>query len=192
MSEVFRSEQKGVSLAVNYLAKSTVVFLLFFIPFFQSLYSEAQKNEDQGEIQHEVTVTLKLVQVYVTDKKGDPVVDLEKEDFLIFDNGKKQVITEFERHILQFPYSMIYRRFISSEESASRLKYQNMLKELTASSSTIFTLDTEELKKMNMDIWQRGAFTLQTLASSTGGKIYSESLCGGQTYSIAGSRQCDF
>jgi VWFA-related protein len=275
-----------------------------------------QEKKDETAHQHEVTVTLKLVQVYVTDKKGDPVMDLEKEDFLIFDNGKEQTITEFERHILRLPsaetevrpeviqesplpdarkskvrkffllfdfaynnargilkakkaalhfidtqlhpldevgvisysatkslklhknlttnhmeirkivesfglreihgragnfgkegvlhaanfsrkmielakalryipghkhiilfssgipYSMIYRRFISSEESASRLKYQNMCKELAASNSTIFTLDTEELKKMNIDIWQRGAFTLQTIASSTGGKYF--------------------
>jgi VWFA-related protein len=316
MWAVLRNEKKGISRAINYLAKSTVVFLLFDILFLQASYSDAQKNEDQEEIQHEVTVTLKLVQVYVTDKKGDPVVDLKKEDFVIYDNGKKQAITEFERHILRLPsaeteiqpeaiqetplpkprelkarkfflffdfaynnargilkakkaalhfintqlqpldevgvisysatkslkfhknltadhvevrkivesfglkeihgragnfgkegvlhaanfsrkmielakslryspghkyiilfssgipYSMIYRRFISSEESASRLKYQNMCKELAASNSTIFTLDTEELKKMNMDIWQRGVFSLQTIASSTGGKYF--------------------
>ncbi|MBN1271082.1 MAG: VWA domain-containing protein [Candidatus Aminicenantes bacterium] len=51
-------------------------------------------------MQHQTAVTLKLVQVYVIDKKGNPVVDLEKEDFLIRDNGQKKQITEFERHIL--------------------------------------------------------------------------------------------
>ncbi len=316
MSEVSRREQNGISRAVDYLAKSTVVFLVFIIPFLQASYSDTQKIEDQEEIQHEVTVTLKLLQVYVTDKKGDPAVDLKKEDFIIYDNGKKQAITEFERHILRLPsdeteirpetiqetplpkpreskarkfflffdfaynnargilkakkaalhfintqlqpldevgvisysatkslklyknltanhmevrkivesfglkeihgragnfgkegvlhatnfsrkmielakalryvpghkhivlfssgipYSMIYRRFVSSEESASRLKYQNMCKELAASNSTIFTLDTEELRRMNVDIWQRGAFSLQTIASSTGGKYF--------------------
>jgi len=316
MSAVFRCEQKGISRAVNYLAKSTVVFLLFIILFLRASYTEVQKSNDQEEIQYEVTITLKLVQVYVTDQKGDPVKDLEKEDFIIYDNGQKQSITEFERHILRLPsaetevrpevirksslpkprelkarkffllfdfaynnargilkakkaalhfidtqlqpmdevgvisysatkslklhknltanhmevrkivesfglkeihgragnfgkegvlhaanfsrkmielakalryipghkhiilfssgipYSMIYRRFISSEESASRLKYQNMCKELAASNSTIFTLDTEELKKMNVDIWQRGVFSLQTIASSTGGKYF--------------------
>jgi VWFA-related protein len=275
-----------------------------------------QEERDKTAIQHEVTVTLKLVQVYVTDKKGNPVKDLEKGDFIIYDNRKKQSITEFEKHILRLPsaetevrpeviqesplpkprelmgrkfflffdfaynnargvlkskkaalhfidtqlqpfdevgiisysatkslklhknltanhievrkvvesfglkdihgragnfgkegvlhaanfsrkmselakslryipghkyivlfssgipYSMIYRRFISSEESASRLKYQNMCKELAASNSTIFTLDTEELKRMNVDIWQRGVFSLQTIASSTGGKYF--------------------
>lgn len=56
-------------------------------------------------IQHEVTVALKLVQIYVTDKKGNPVVDLGKEDFIIYDNGKKQPVTEFEIHILHLPPS---------------------------------------------------------------------------------------
>jgi len=51
-------------------------------------------------LQHEVSVTLKLVQVYVTDKKGDPVKDLKKEDFIVYDNGRAMTLTEFEKHIL--------------------------------------------------------------------------------------------
>ncbi len=57
----------------------------------------------QKPLQHEVTVTLKLVQVYVTDKKGKPVQDLLKSDFVIYDNGQKKEITEFEKHILSPP-----------------------------------------------------------------------------------------
>ena len=48
-------------------------------------------------------VTLKLIQVYVTDKKGNPVLDLNKDDFLVIDEGKKQTLTEFERHVLELP-----------------------------------------------------------------------------------------
>lgn len=54
-------------------------------------------------MQHEVTVTLKLVQVYVVDKEGNPVMDLEKSDFVLYDKGKPQTITEFEKHILTVP-----------------------------------------------------------------------------------------
>jgi len=50
-------------------------------------------------LQHEVAVTLKLVQVYVTDKNGKPVTNLDKSEFRVFDNGKLQTITEFERHM---------------------------------------------------------------------------------------------
>jgi VWFA-related protein len=60
-------------------------------------------QQKQEPLRHEVTVTLKLVQVYVTDKKGNPVQDLEQKDFIVFDNGKKQRVTEFERHILALP-----------------------------------------------------------------------------------------
>jgi VWFA-related protein len=56
-----------------------------------------------GQVQHEVTVTLKLVQVYVTDKNGEPISDLKPSDFELFDNGEPVKITEFERHILSFP-----------------------------------------------------------------------------------------
>jgi VWFA-related protein len=50
--------------------------------------------------QHEVSVVLKLVQVYVTDKKGQPVEDLALGDFAVTDNGRPVVLTEFERHSL--------------------------------------------------------------------------------------------
>src|SRR5512139_1525841 len=62
-----------------------------------------QKNQDKSELQYEVVVTLKLVQVFVVDKKGNPVPDLGKEDFVIRDNGRAQVISEFERHSLNLP-----------------------------------------------------------------------------------------
>jgi VWFA-related protein len=57
----------------------------------------------QKPLQHEVSVTLKLIQVYVTDKKGKPVQDLQKSDFIVYDNGQPKEITDFEKHILSGP-----------------------------------------------------------------------------------------
>jgi VWFA-related protein len=57
----------------------------------------------QKALQHEVSVTLKLIQVYVTDKKGKAVQDLQKSDFIVTDNGQPKVITDFEKHILSGP-----------------------------------------------------------------------------------------
>ncbi|MEN6310795.1 MAG: hypothetical protein ABFD80_04575, partial [Acidobacteriota bacterium] len=54
-------------------------------------------------LQYDVSVVLKLVQVYVTAKSGDPVLDLAKEDFVLLDDGKPVKITEFERHDLRLP-----------------------------------------------------------------------------------------
>jgi VWFA-related protein len=64
---------------------------------------QAQVQKEQTQLKHEVKVTLKLVQVYVTVKKGNPVLDLTKDDFLVFDEGQKQALTEFERHVLIVP-----------------------------------------------------------------------------------------
>ena len=50
--------------------------------------------------QHEVSVVLKLVQVYVTDKRGQPVEDLTLGDFAVTDNGRPVVLTAFEKHTL--------------------------------------------------------------------------------------------
>ncbi len=72
-----------------------------FILFVGLLLSSAKS--DQEALQQEVTVTVKLVQIYVTDKDGDPVTDLTQSDFELFDNGKPVKITEFEKHILSLP-----------------------------------------------------------------------------------------
>ena len=57
----------------------------------------------QLPIEHNVAVTLKLVQVYVTDRKGKPVQDLRKSDFHVTDKGIPVTITEFEKHVLEPP-----------------------------------------------------------------------------------------
>jgi VWFA-related protein len=53
-----------------------------------------------GRLQYDVAVSLKLIQVYVIDKKGNPIPGLKAEDFEIFDNGRGQKITAFETHAL--------------------------------------------------------------------------------------------
>ena len=75
--------------------------MIFFVPF--SIYGSEQANKVQKTLKHEVTVTLKLIQVSVTDKKGNPISDLEKSDFLLYDNGKLKTITEFEKYLLTLP-----------------------------------------------------------------------------------------
>ncbi|MBE3125378.1 MAG: VWA domain-containing protein [Acidobacteria bacterium] len=60
----------------------------------------AQDVPQQPRLQYDVSVTLKLIQVYVTDKSGKPVRDLAKEDFVVFDGGKPVTLTDFEKHDL--------------------------------------------------------------------------------------------
>lgn len=67
---------------------------------------KAQDRPSQKEaapIQHDLAVTLKLVQVYVTDKDGKPVQDLIPAEFDLYDNGKLVAITDFEKHTLFTP-----------------------------------------------------------------------------------------
>ncbi len=62
---------------------------------------EAYRPKEQTshpDNQHEVTVTVKLIQVYVVDEDGRPVLDLERHDFIVYDNGRSQEVTEFEQH----------------------------------------------------------------------------------------------
>ena len=52
-------------------------------------------------LQYDVSVVLKLISVHVTDRKGNPVRDLTKEDFAVTDNGQPVTLTDFERHALE-------------------------------------------------------------------------------------------
>ena len=71
--------------------------LLLFVPL---LKSENRQDTKSQELQHDVTVTLKLIQVYVTDSSGKPVMDLKPEDFRVYDNNKLKKITDFEKYVL--------------------------------------------------------------------------------------------
>ena len=59
-------------------------------------YGQEEKQADS--LQYEVSVTLKLIQVYVSYRDGTPVQDLTKEDFVLYDNGSLMTITDFEIH----------------------------------------------------------------------------------------------
>ena len=54
-------------------------------------------------LQYEVSVVLKLIHVYVTDKKGNPVPDLVASDFSVTDNGEEMKVTDFEKRGIQAP-----------------------------------------------------------------------------------------
>ena len=85
-------------------AASNTKALLCSLALFASLHVAADepdrrlKPDVQESLQHEVSVTVKLVQVYVTDKKGNPIRDLAASDFDLLDNNQPQTITHFETH----------------------------------------------------------------------------------------------
>ncbi len=78
------------------------------------------------EIQHEVTVTLKLIQVYVTDKQGNPVTDLQVSDFALYDSGRQQTITDFERHLLPQTAAKVEERLTETQVPASKAGTQRL------------------------------------------------------------------
>jgi VWFA-related protein len=57
-----------------------------------------QYVRDQTE--HRVTVAVKMIQVYVTDKSGRLAADLTAEDFEVLDNNKPVQLIHFEKHII--------------------------------------------------------------------------------------------
>ncbi|MBU1475309.1 MAG: VWA domain-containing protein [Acidobacteria bacterium] len=74
---------------------------LSVVLIFSALIRQADALSIQEKtIQHDASAVLKLIQVYVTDVNGTPIKDLKKENFILFDNGERKIITDFEKHIL--------------------------------------------------------------------------------------------
>ena len=103
---------RGGSRGLSVLGLAVLLVVFFGLPGFGSRRGvspapgfQASRAATQSSLQHEVTVTLKLIQVFVTDANGKPVLDLEKSDFTLTDNGQPQKITDFEKHILALPPS---------------------------------------------------------------------------------------
>jgi VWFA-related protein len=76
------------------------------------------------EIKHDVSVTLKLIQVYVTDSRDKPVTDLNLDEFVITDNKEPYRITEFERYVLD-PGQKEKKSFLSEKERAALSKFDS-------------------------------------------------------------------
>jgi len=79
---------------------SQTILWASLISFLLAFPAETHIRQEQLPQKYEVRVTLKLIQVYVADKQGNPVKDLKKEDFIVYDNGVANRITEFEQHTL--------------------------------------------------------------------------------------------
>ena len=63
-------------------------------------------------------MTLKLIQVFVADPDGNPAADLEKADFVLYDNGNPQKITDFEKHFLRTPEAVVAGQAVSEAPAA--------------------------------------------------------------------------
>jgi VWFA-related protein len=62
---------------------------------------QTQQPAGTKPLQYEVSVVLKLIHVYVTDKKGNPVKDLAIGDFSVTDDGQPVTVTDLEKHVLE-------------------------------------------------------------------------------------------
>ncbi len=94
--------------------KNIFFILIFAFSLAYGLHSldpePPQQKKEQQDLQHEVTVVLKLVQVFVVDEKGNPVTDLTIDDFVLYDNQELKTITDFEKHLLFQPAERVDER----------------------------------------------------------------------------------
>jgi len=65
------------------------------------LWSSPQgRPQQQPPLHYEAAAIVKLVPVRVLGADGRPVIDLRKEDFILYEDGQKKTITEFEVHTI--------------------------------------------------------------------------------------------
>ena len=82
------------------------VFLRFSRPCFLSERASPpapRQDVPRPKLQYDVRVALKLVQVSVLNKDGNPVTDLAREDFELTDNGKAVAFDQFENKVMGLP-----------------------------------------------------------------------------------------
>jgi len=77
------------------LASQCIVFLLVLSPIATWAQTPVQHPKPGGEDVVKITTSLIQVDATVLDKKGKPVKGLTADDFEIYENGKKQPITNF-------------------------------------------------------------------------------------------------
>ncbi|MHB8054279.1 MAG: VWA domain-containing protein [Candidatus Aminicenantales bacterium] len=91
-----RSHRKNSRLRL-FIIPAAAVAILCLLP---RLGPASQTGQDKP-LQYESVVSVKLVQVYVTGKKGVPVTDLTAADFEIFDNDRSYPVAHFEKHFVE-------------------------------------------------------------------------------------------
>jgi hypothetical protein len=80
------------------ITKTAGLIILIYAPF---LLARPERTLQKNKVpQHDAAAIIKLVTVRVLDREGRPVTGLKKEDFVLYDNGVKKAITEFEIHTL--------------------------------------------------------------------------------------------
>ena len=92
----------------NVLALLILIAAAYSLSVYAALPARAARDRSRPEkaqrpLQYEISVSLKLIQVFVAGPDGNPAVDLEMADFVLYDDGKLQKITEFEKHLIQTP-----------------------------------------------------------------------------------------
>ncbi len=94
-------ERQGKSVMKKYFLLS--IYWVLWTAFFAGPLIPEQEQKKTDSLQYEVSVALKLIQVYVSYRDGNPVLDLTREDFLLYDNGRPMTVTDFEIHRLTLP-----------------------------------------------------------------------------------------
>jgi VWFA-related protein len=94
----------------------SIPFITIWV-LFLALYGFQNPQKQLKPLEHEVTVELVVVEVFVTDKKGNFVDDLAKDDFEIYEDGKQVKIQYFTvvKPEKEIPKKIVSEKIIETE-----------------------------------------------------------------------------
>jgi VWFA-related protein len=103
---------------IKFLYTLILGFIVFTFGWSMSFEKTIQDKIIDQNLHHEVSVALKLIQVYVVDKNGDPVPGLKAEEFEITDDGRPVQITDLEFHAAVLPVPSTIPATVASSPAA--------------------------------------------------------------------------
>lgn len=124
--------------------KSMILFILlvWIHPAFSEDKKTTQKTSeaDKQQFTFRVPVDVVVVNVAVTDKKGNPILDLTKDDFTIYEDGKAQPIHTFTLE----SYRATQETEVASKKPVAEPK-ENEAEEVTYTKPRMITLAVDDI-----------------------------------------------
>lgn len=81
------------------------LLLIFIVTFSAALYAQDKKNEDDEVLR--IDTQLVDVPFVVTDKSGKPLLNLKQSNFVLYEDGKKQEISDFAATSAPFEVALL-------------------------------------------------------------------------------------
>ncbi|HYE72985.1 MAG TPA: VWA domain-containing protein, partial [Blastocatellia bacterium] len=133
--------------AVNILV---LLLTLILLSTYSGLAQQKQPAQDQGDQPVRIETELVQIDVVVTDKQGNIVRDLKREDFVLYEDGKPQTISFFSVHSVTNPARWIKTDSDSAKASRTTAPPSQITPEVSTGRHIVLAIDDIHLAPGNL------------------------------------------